>query len=244
VSGPLADRVALVTGGAKRLGREIALALARAGAEVAFTYSSSEAEAAETARDIGKLGRRAAAFSCDLRDGRQVDDMVAGAVAAFGAIDVLVLSAAVFRRTPLETATDEDWDYHFDTNARGAYLVARRVGPQMRARGGSIILIGDVAGLRPWGNYIPYSASKAAVIALTQGLAVALAPEVRVNAIAPGPVLAPSGGGEADLQHAAERTLLRRHGSAQDITGAVLYLATANFVTGVVLPVDGGRHLA
>lgn len=245
-SGPLADKIALVTGGATRLGREIALSLARAGADVAFSYLTSAEKASETANDIRGIGRRAAAFRCDLRHGAEIDGLVADATAALGPIDLLVLSAAVFRRTPIEAATEEDWDFHMDANAKSVYLCGRKVGVEMRRRGsGAIIVIADVAGLQPWGNYVPYSASKAAAVSLTQGLAIALAPQVRVNAIAPGPILPPSGQPDEDaLRRAASFTLLGRHGRPEDITEAVLYLATADYVTGAVLPVDGGRHLA
>lgn len=241
---PLADRVALVTGGATRLGRAISGSLARAGARVSIAYRDSAQEAAETVREIELAGGRAAAFRCDVRDASQIDALIAGTTASLGTIDLLVLNAGVFRRTPIEQATDDDWDFHMDTNAKGPYLCARRVGVSMRERGGAIVVIADTAGLRPWGNYVPYSASKAAAISLTQGLAIALAPNVRVNAIAPGPILPPSGGDAGAIQRAAERTLLQRHGRPEDICDAVLYLATAAFVTGVILPVDGGRHLA
>lgn len=242
----LAGKVALVTGGATRLGREIALALARVGANVGFSYLTSADDASRTASDIMSLGRTAAAIRCDLRHGAEIDGLVASTTAALGPIDLLVLSAAVFRRTPIEAATEEDWDFHMDANAKSVYLCGRKVGVEMRRRGsGAIVVIADVAGLQPWGNYVPYSASKAAAVSLTQGLAIALAPQVRVNAIAPGPILPPAGPRDEEaLRRAASRTLLGRHGKPENITDAVLYLATADYVTGAVLPVDGGRHLA
>jgi pteridine reductase len=239
----LAQQVALVTGGATRLGREISLALAGAGADVAFSYHRSAAPAVRTEADIAAIGRRAAAFPCDVREASQVEALIHRTIEALGPIDLLVVNAGVFRRTPIDTATDDDWDWHVTTNARAAYLCARRVGLMMRARGGSIVIIADVAGLRPWPSYVPYSASKAAAISLTQGLALALAPKVRVNAVAPGPVLPPDGSDPEAIRRSVSRTLLGRVGTPADVAGAVLYLATAPYVTGVILPVDGGRHL-
>lgn len=241
---PLERRVALVTGGATRLGRAIAVALARAGADVAISYWQSERQAADTVAEIIGLGRRAMALRCDMRDAAQIERLVGDAVSSLGEIDLLVVNAGVFRRTPVDVATAADWDWHMATNGRAAFLCAQVVGLRMRERGGAIVLIADVAGLRPWPAYIPYSASKAAVISVTEGLAQALAPNVRVNAIAPGPVLPPEDLDEKALERAVARTLLGRTGAASDVADAVLYLATAAYVTGVVLPVDGGRHLA
>jgi NAD(P)-dependent dehydrogenase (short-subunit alcohol dehydrogenase family) len=239
----LENRVALVTGGATRLGREIVLALADAGADVAFSYHRSEQQASRTAADVAARGRSTAAFRCDVRDAEQVAAMLAGTTTSLGPIDLLVLNAGVFRRTPISETTEADWDWHMDTNAKGAFLCAQRVGAAMRDRGGTIVLVADVAGLRPWPNYLPYSASKAAVVSLTQGLALALAPKVRVNAVAPGPVLPPEGADEKAVERSIARTLLQRLGHPRDVAEAVLYLAGAEYVTGVVLPVDGGRHL-
>jgi NAD(P)-dependent dehydrogenase (short-subunit alcohol dehydrogenase family) len=243
VTAQLSRQVALVTGGAIRLGREISLALAEAGADVAFSYHRSAAAAARTEADIAALGRRSAAFACDVRDASQVESLLDRTIETLGPIDLLVVNAGVFRRTPIDTATDEDWDWHMATNARAVYVCARRVGLTMRERGGSIVIIADVAGLRPWPSYVPYSASKAAAVSLTQGLALALAPKVRVNAVAPGPVLPPEESDAGAIRRSVSRTLLGRVGSPADVAGAVLYLATAPYVTGVILPVDGGRHL-
>lgn len=244
MSGVLDARIALVTGGGTRLGRAISVALAGAGADVAVTYLQSAEGAAGTVAEIGAMGRRSVALECDLRDSASVSAMVGEVRSALGPIDLLVLNAGVFRRTPIEAASEDDWDWLMDTNAKGAFLCARELAGEMRERGGAIILLADVAGLRPWPSYIPYSASKAAVVSLTQGLAMALAPRVRVNAVAPGPVLPPDDFDQVDLQRAVDRTLLKRPGAPADVTQAVLYLATAEYVTGVVLPVDGGRHLA
>ena len=239
----LNGRIALVTGGAKRLGREIALALGRAGADVAISYHSSAAEAAKTEAALTSLGRRAIALPCDVRSGTAVHGLVEQVSDRLGPIDVLVANAGVFSRTPLDEATEAAWDLHLDTNAKGSFLAAQEVALRMRERGGGIIFIADVAGLRPWRNYVPYSVSKAAVVALTRALAIELAPEIRVNAVAPGPVLLPHDFDAAATERAVARTLLHRTGRPSDVAEAVLYLATAEYVTGVVLPVDGGRHL-
>lgn len=239
----LQGRIALVTGGARRLGRHVALALAAAGADVAISFRSSGAEGEKTAHEIRAAGRRGAAIQCDVRNAGDVAQLVAAVAAQLGPIDVLVANAAVFRRTPFRELSDEDWDLHLDTNLRGTFICAREAAKAMRGRGGSIVLIADTAGLQPWPSYLPYSVSKAGVIALTRALAVELAPEVRVNAVAPGFILPPEGRHSDAPQRTLERTLLHRPGTPEDIGGAVIYLATADYVTGAVLPVDGGRHL-
>jgi len=164
---------------------------------------------------------------------------------AFPRLDLWVANAGVFRRTPLARVTDGDWDDMWRLNF-GTFLVpARRIGPLMRRQGsGCIVALADVAALRPWADYIPYCIAKRGVVALAQSLAVSLAPAVRVNAIAPGPVLFPDDFPAAARAREIARTQLRREGSAADIAAAVRYLAAADYVTGTVLPVDGGRLLA
>jgi len=240
---PAEPQVALVTGGARRLGRAIALALARAGYDVAISYRTSTAEARRTVADLCAEGRRAAAFACDVRSRQAVSHLVRRTHRVLGPIDLLVVNAAVFRRTPLEETTEREWRFHIDTNLKGAFWCAQRVGLEMARRGGAIVMIADVAALRPWPGYLAYSISKAGVVALTRGLAIRLAPRVRVNAVAPGPVLPPEDFTTVETAKAAAQTLLRRLGSPEDVAAAVVYLASASYVTGVVLPVDGGRHL-
>ncbi len=240
---PAEPRIALVTGGARRLGRAISLALARAGYDVAISYRSSAADARRTVAALRAEGRRAAAFRCDVRNRAEVARLVERTRRALGPVDLLVINAGVFRRTPLEKTTESDWRFHMDTNLEGAFWCAQCAGLEMARRGGAIVMIADVAGLRPWPGYLPYSISKAGMVALTRGLAIRLAPRVRVNAVAPGPVLPPEEYSPAEAAQAAAQTLLRRLGSAEDVAAAVVYLASAPYVTGVVLPVDGGRHL-
>jgi NAD(P)-dependent dehydrogenase (short-subunit alcohol dehydrogenase family) len=251
----LSGKSALVTGGARRIGRAIALALARAGADVAITYLTSEAEAAQTAGEIERLGCRALAVECDVR----LEDSVRGAIAAtmerFGRLDVVVNNAAVFGSVPLERIGLDQWDAVFETNARGPFLVARAALPHLRAVHGRIVNIGSLGGLRAWAGHAHYCSSKAAVHMLTQAMAKAFAPEVSVNCVAPGWIemadMADMSGmaeGKDGAQEAAERfaarTPMRRNGTAEDVAEAVLFFAAGpGFVTGQILTVDGGLGL-
>ncbi|HEU4754582.1 MAG TPA: SDR family oxidoreductase [Armatimonadota bacterium] len=241
----LEGRTAVVTGGAARVGKAIALALAGRGAKVAFTYRSSAAEAEATLAELRGMGVEAAAARCDQRDPAQVEDAVRTVEEALGPVEVLVNSASIFNRTPFAEATLEDWDAHLEVNLRGPWLFARAVGPGMRERGaGSIVNLVDIAAERPFPGYLPYSVSKAGLVALTKGLARALAPEVRVNAIAPGTVLWPEDYPEEQKEALLRKTPLQRAGSPEDIARTVLFLAEEEYITGAVLPVDGGLRLA
>jgi NAD(P)-dependent dehydrogenase (short-subunit alcohol dehydrogenase family) len=239
----LAGAVAVVTGGAHRLGRAIVLELARAGCHVTINYNRSAAAAAETLAAARTLDSAADSFQADVGEPTQAAALVDHVTKRFGRIDLLVANAGVFRRTPLDRATADDWDDMLRGNLGTFLHCAQRVGTEMRERGGTIIALADVAALRPWADYLPYCVSKACVVALVRALAVELAPRVRVNAIAPGPVLFPDDFDPAHRQREIDRTLLRREGSPADVAAAVLFLARADYVTGVVLPVDGGRLL-
>jgi 3-oxoacyl-[acyl-carrier protein] reductase/pteridine reductase len=240
---PLLGKSALVTGGARRVGRAIALALAQAGADVAITFRSSHAEAAETAREIESLGRRALAVECDVRFEASVREAVAAAVDSFGRLDLLVNNAAVFASAPLDTLTLDQWDAVFETNARGPFLVAREALPHLRAAQGRIINIGSLGGIKAWAAHAHYCASKAALHSLTQAMAKAFAPEVCVNCVAPGWIeLEESDASRA--AHFAAKTPMQRNGSVDDIAQAVLFFtAGPHFITGQVLAVDGGLGL-
>ena len=241
----LRGATALITGGAHRLGRAIALALADAGTHVAFTYLASQTAADETLRDVESRGVRGLALQIDAADDAQVARMLDAVGAAFPRLDLWVANAGVFRRTPLARVTDSEWDDMWRLNFSTFLVPVRRIGPLMRRQGsGCIVALADVAALRPWADYMPYCMAKRGVVALTQALAVSLAPAVRVNAIAPGPVLFPDDFPAAARSREIARTPLRREGTAADIGAAVRYLATADYVTGTVLPVDGGRLLA
>jgi NAD(P)-dependent dehydrogenase (short-subunit alcohol dehydrogenase family) len=239
----LSGKSALVTGGARRIGREIALALARAGADVAITYHASGAEAAQTAREIESLGRRALAVECDVRSEASVRQAIAATVGQFGRLDVVVNNAAVFASTPLESITLDAWDAVFETNARGPYLVAREALPHLRAVQGRIVNIGSLGGIHAWAGHGHYCASKAALHMLTLAMAKAFAPQVSVNCVAPG-WIEMDGHSEDEAAHFAAKTPMKRNGTAADVAQAVLFLAAGpSFVTGQILAVDGGLGL-
>jgi 3-oxoacyl-[acyl-carrier protein] reductase/pteridine reductase len=250
---PLAGKSALVTGGARRIGRAIALALAQAGADVAVSYRSSPAEAAQTADDIAAMGRRSLAVECDVRSELSARAAIAAVIAKFGHLDVLVNNAAVFSSAALESLTLDLWDAVFETNARGPFLVAREALPHLRATHGRIVNIGSLGGLRAWPGHAHYCASKAALHMLTQAMAKAFAPEVSVNCVAPGWIdlsesAAAHGQASGDRGEAARfaaKTPMRRNGAASDVAQAVLFFAAGpSFVTGQILPVDGGLGIS
>jgi pteridine reductase len=237
-------KVALVTGAAKRLGRGIALALAERGAELAVHYRTSEREAQEVLALAKKMGGKPVAVQADLSAPVEIAEMVQDVMQAFGRIDVLVNSAAIFYRTPFATLSEADWDRFLTVNLKAPFLLCRQIGEIMCRQGrGKIINLADIAGAKVWAEFIPYSVSKAGMIALTKGLAKALAPAVQVNAIAPGTVLLPDDSAREEQARAVERVPLRRLGSIDDIARAVLYLIESDFVTGEVLTVDGGQRL-
>ena len=238
---PLAGEKALVTGASRRLGRAIALRLARDGAEVALHYRSDESGAEQTAAEIGASSP---VLQADLADTKACARLVAEADEALGGLTLLVNNAATFHRTALDDLRVSDFDHFMHANARSVYVLSLVAGRLLKARGrGCIVNLADVAGLVPWAGFIPYSASKAAVVSLTKGFAKALAPEVRVNAVAPGPVLPPAGEPPEQGEKAVATTLLKRWGSPDDVAAAVVFLATTPYVTGQVLPVDGGRSV-
>jgi pteridine reductase len=234
----LTGKTALVTGAGKRLGREIALALARRGANVVVHYNRSATDAHKVVGEIRKFGVRAIAVKADQSNARQVR----AAVKRAGKIDVLIASAAVFERTPFAKLTERDWDFHLDANLKGPFLFALEVARQMKT--GKMIFFADWAAMRPYRNYLPYLVSKAGIICLTKALAKELAPGIQVNAIAPGPVLLPEDFPESERRRVIASTLVKRLGSPQDIVNSVLFLIEgSDFITGHVLVVDGGRLL-
>ena len=186
IATPLAGKTAFVTGGARRIGRALALGLAEAGADVAISCRTSHAEAQQTASAIAAFGRRALVVECDVRSEPSVRTAMAQVLAAFGRLDLLVNNAAVFTPAALESLTLAQWDAAFETNTRGPFLVAREALPHLRAAGGRIVNIGSLGGLHPWAGHAHYCASKAALHMLTETMAKAFAPEVSVNCVAPG----------------------------------------------------------
>ncbi len=241
----LRGRRALVTAGSGRLGRAMVLALAGAGADVVVHFRSDEAGALRTRDDAQALGVSATIAPADLAEDGACEALVATAHTALGGLDILVNNAAIFERTPLMSLQTQDFDRHMRINARTVHALSLAAGTRMRGeRGGDIVNMACVSAFRPFAGFVPYSASKAAVVSLTQGFAKLLAPTVRVNAIAPGPVLPPAGADAAQGERAIAATLLKRWGSPDDITAALLFLLRATYVTGYTLPVDGGRTIA
>ncbi len=240
----LAGRVALVTGGARRLGRAFVLALAGRGMRVAVHYGASSTDAEAVVALIESAGGEAAHFGGDLRDPEVAKALPARVVERFGQLDVLVNSAAVMERLNIAETTIADWNAVLDLNLRAPFFLAQQAAPHLAKVGGKIINIADLGGIEPWPNYAAHSVSKAGVVMLTKVLAVALAPTVTVNAIAPGTVLVPDDFDTAKRAFLSETTPLQRLGTPADAVHALLYLLEGgDFVTGETLVVDGGRLL-
>ena len=239
---PLAERVALVTGAARRIGRDIALTLAEAGARVAVNYNSSAAEAEKTVAEIHAKNGRAAALQADVSSAGQVQQLVEATEQKLGPVDILVNNAGIFAPGEWDKINEEDWDLFMNVNLKSQFLCAQAVARGMKRRGrGRIVNLASLGGLEVWSGYIPYCVSKAGVIHLTRLLARALAPEVQVNAVAPGTIQFP---GEEPDQRYIERAPLKRTGTGRDIAAAVLFFcAGTDFVTGQILAVDGGYSL-
>ncbi len=239
---PLIGRTALVTGGAKRIGKAITLALAEAGADVAITYRHSSDEAAATVRELAALGVRASGHPCDFDQPAQIPRAVELVVEAHGRLDLLVNNAGAFASVRLEDITVAEWDAMFAANTRGPFLMAQAAYPHLREAGGRIVNIGSLGGLEPWATHGHYCASKAALHMLCKTMAKAWAPQVSVNCIAPGMI--EQGEVEAAYQHFADRTPMKRNGTPADVAAAVLFFATGpHFITGQLLAVDGGLGL-
>ena len=239
----LHGKVALVTGGARRVGRAIALALADRGADIVVHYNSGADDAAQTADAIRGCGVRVSLLQGDLSDVAVAQALPARAAEAFGQLDVVVNSAAMMHRTPVGEVTPDAWDMMFALNLRAPFFVSQAAAPFLRARGGVIVNIADLAAYETWPAYVPHAITKAGVVQMTRGLARALAPEIRVNAVAPGAVLLPDEWDAAAAARLVATTPLARLGSADDVAQAVVYLCEATYVTGEVIIVDGGRHI-
>jgi NAD(P)-dependent dehydrogenase (short-subunit alcohol dehydrogenase family) len=238
----LNGKVALVTGAARRLGRAVALRLAEQGADVAVHYRNSEDEARETVAAIEKAGRQALAIAADLSSVSEIRRLVAQVGAEFGRLDVLVNSAANFLPASMISTTEEIWDAALGTNLKAPFFCAQAAAPLLKRSKGVIINLADIGGILGWPGFIPHSAAKAGLIMLTKVLAKALAPDVRVNAIAPGTISMPGDPPEWE-QEFIQLAPLRRTGKPEEIGDAVIYLISAEFVTGEVLVLDGGRTL-
>lgn len=238
-------RTALVTGGGQRLGRAIAEELATAGARVAIHYHTSASAAADVVGALRAQGTDAATFAANLADPQAVEQLAEQVTTVFGAPDILVNNASVFDPVPLAALDRVAWDRHLGINLTAPYLLSLRLGRAMQARGaGKIVNITDTMVARPHPDFVPYGVSKAGLVALSQGLARALAPAVQVNCVAPGPILSPAHAGPAHDAAVLARTPAGRFGTPRDVATAVLYLVTASaFVTGTTVVVDGGRGL-
>ena len=245
-----ANKVALITGsGKRRVGNVIARKLAGRGYDIALHYNSSADEAQQTARELAASGVRAEAFRADVSREDDVDRMFEAVIGSFRRIDALITAAAVWERKRLEDATGDDVRRQFEINTLGTFLCCRRAGLLMadQPEGGSIVTIGDWATVRPYADYAAYFASKGAIPAITRDFAVELArrnPDVRVNCILPGPVMLPENLDEHEVKGAVAGTLLKRPGNPENVAHAVVFLLENDYVTGVCLPVDGGRTIA
>jgi NAD(P)-dependent dehydrogenase (short-subunit alcohol dehydrogenase family) len=236
-----AGRIALVTGGARRVGRAFSLALAEAGCDVVVNYNGSADEAAVTAADIERLGRRALPVHADISRPDEIERLVRETEQTFGRLDIVVNNASLFERAPVPDITVEDWDRVLNVNLRGPFFLAQAAAPLLRRDGGGLIVnIVDLSALQPWPSFAHHAVSKAGLLHLTRVLARALAPDIRVNAIAPGTVLPPE---DTEGEDGSERRVLARSGEPADVTSALLYLVRSDFVTGENLVVDGGRML-
>ena len=239
----LAGKIALVTGAARRIGRSVALRLATEGADVLVNYRNSKAEADEVVAQIAAMGRRSVAIQADVAKKAEVAAMFAAAEKEFGRLDILVNNAGMFFPAKFEELTEEQWDRILDTNLKSQFLCAQAAAPLLRrSANGRIVNFASLGGLLAWPAYTHYCVSKAGVIMLTRCLARALAPEITVNAVAPGTI---SFAGDAPeiAEDFIRRAPLRRTGTAKDIDDAVVFLAQSTFITGQVIVVDGGRTL-
>lgn len=240
------NAVTLVTGSAKRVGKTVALEFARRGSHVIIHYNHSRDDALSAAQEAEKYGVQAVVVQGNVADTNDVQRMFQTIQKDFKRLDILVTCAAVFEKTPFESITEEDWDFHYATNLKGTFFCCQQAGlMMMQQQKGKIITIGDWAGEKPYTGYIPYCASKAGVINMTKSLAKTLAPHVQVNCISPGPVMLPPDFSEEDKEKVVAKTPLRRIGSPRDIANTAVYLVEgSDFITGTVITVDGGRIIA
>ena len=240
----LDGKVAIVTGGAVRLGKALALALAEQGTRVVVHYGSSAGPAQETVRQVQALGSEALAVQADLSNPAEAPPIVERAEARFGQADILVNSAGIFEPGNWDDTTEANWDRHFAINLKSPFFLsqafARHVGPE---RAGHIVNIADWRGARPGTDYVAYTLTKAALIAMTKSLALALAPNIQVNAVAPGMILPPPGRDETYLERMASKIPAQRIGSPAEIAKTLIFLLRSDFVTGELIFVTGGEHL-
>jgi len=239
----LSGKTMLVTGAAKRLGRAIALAAAQKGADVAITYRESAREARAVVGELAQHDVDALAVRCDVTDEKSVRAMVKEVARELGGIDVLVNNAANYETAEFEKITVAQWDAIFAANTRGPFLVSREALPYLRKRRGRIVNMGSLGGLRPWATHAHYCSSKAALHMLTKVMAKALAPEIAVNAVAPGMIDLGERSAASFMKKIAKQTPMQRNGTAAEIAAVMFFAAAPQFITGQVLAVDGGLGL-
>ena len=241
---PLKGKTVLITGGARRLGRASALAMAEAGAEVAITFLHSAREAQHTVIDVSSFGVRAVALRCDITDEKSVRAAIKETSRELGGLDILVNNAANYEAVEFDKLSLKQWDAIFASNSRGSFLVSREAVKLLRERRGKIINMGSLGGLQPWAKNAHYCSSKAAVHMLTKVMAKALAPAIAVNCVAPGMIDLGDKSGAGFLKRMAKQTPMRRNGTGEDVAAAVVFFATApHFITGQIMAVDGGLSL-
>lgn len=239
----LRGKCALVTGAGRRLGADIAAALGALGMHVGVHYQSSAAGAAQTCERVRAAGGQAVAFQADLASRRAARELVDRALDQLGALDLLVLSAANFEPVAFDAIDDAAWDRALDVNLSAPFAIAQRAAPALRRAGGSIVMLTCNSRLAPYRGYLAYETSKAALHHLMRLLALELAPDVRVNSVAPGSVSPPEDWEPARVAALTANIPLRRIGRASDVVDAVVHLATAGWVTGTEIVVDGGRSV-
>lgn len=240
----LHDSVVIITGGATRVGRVLALTLAEKGAHIAFTYYMEDEPWESTRAEIEALGVKCFCAQLEVRDSAQVKAFVGKVYDVFGHIDVLINNASVWLKSALLEIKEEEWDMAMDVNLKGPFLCSQAVAPIMLNQAAGVILnITDLSAFQVWPGYAHHAASKAGLVSLTKSLAVELAPAVRVNAIAPGTVLLPPNASEEKIHWAVENSLLKRVGTPQDVAQLALFIIENDFATGAVYFIDGGRNL-
>ncbi|MCL4302782.1 MAG: SDR family oxidoreductase [Anaerolineae bacterium] len=240
----LKDKAALITGAAIRVGRVIALTLAEQGCHIVMTYLTEAEPYQETAAEIQAKGVEVLALPMNVQTPGDPARVVTAAVERFGRVDLLVNNASVWLKAPFLEISEQAWRSALDINLTGPFLMSQAAAPHMlRQKGGLIVNITDLSAYQTWAGYAHHSASKAGLVALTRVMAAELAPDIRVNAIAPGTVLLPDNADEAKVQWAVENSLLRRIGTPEDVARTVVFLAESDFITGAVYFVDGGRAL-
>ena len=239
----LRGRIALVTGAGRRVGRALAVGLGAQGMRVAVHYHASDRGARETTQLILDAGGTASLVAADLTKPEEPERLVRDVVQQHGSLDVLVNSSAVMERTPLGEVTAAAWDAMMALNLRAPFLLAQAAAPHLSRAKGAIVNIADLAAFETWPAYIPHGISKIGIVYMTRALARVLAPDVRVNGIAPGAVLLPDGWSEEDAAKLRESTPLARLGSPKDVVDTMLYLLKSDYVTGETVIVDGGRHV-